>query len=153
LSALAIACDSEPTRAKKPDRILLWSRCLAGRGCIFDLSREGYSISAGVETRGLADLLVDLLGTLEVRGSISAGVLLPKAFHAERIGAAPNLLTRIDYSADGTVTVKASPRAGSTAHAGYAGAATRHHRPDVRIPLIGAPSRAPQLIVAHAGRF
>jgi hypothetical protein len=74
-----------------------------------DQSSDGYSIAAVAETRGLADLVLDLHSKLEVRGRIAAGVLLPQAMRAETHRRGLDLYTRIDYGADGIVTAEAIP--------------------------------------------
>lgn len=116
LLLLAIASHSALAGAAEPDRIFLRFEVFGGPGLHFmtltttvDQSSASYSIAAQAETRGLADLFLDLRSRLEVRGRIAAGALLPQAMRAETHRRGADLNTRIDYGADGAVMAEASP--------------------------------------------
>jgi Protein of unknown function (DUF3108) len=116
LLLLAIASHSALAGAGEPDRIFLRYEVFGGPGLHFmtltttvDQSSASYSIAAQAETRGLADLFLDLRSRLEVRGRIAAGALLPQAMQAETHRRGADLNTRIDYGADGAVMAEASP--------------------------------------------
>jgi hypothetical protein len=116
LLLLALATHSALAGAAEPDRIVLRFEVFGGPGLHFmtltatvDQSSDSYSIAAVAETRGLADLFLDLHSKLEVRGRIAAGTLLPQAMRAATHRRGLDLYTRIDYGADGTVTAEATP--------------------------------------------
>jgi uncharacterized protein DUF3108 len=116
LLLLALALFGALAQAAEPDSIYLRFEVSGGLGlhiltlkATVNQSSERYSITAEAETRSLADLFVDLRSRLEVRGRISGGALLPQAMRAETHRRGVDLNTRIDYSADGTITAEATP--------------------------------------------
>jgi hypothetical protein len=114
LVALALCCAA--ARAAERDSIHLRFEVYGGPALHFltlrvtvDQSASSYAITVMAETRGLADLFVDLRSQLAVRGRISADALFPEAMRAETQRGGVVLHTRIDYAADGTVTAEATP--------------------------------------------
>jgi hypothetical protein len=116
LLLFALATHGALAGAAEPDRTFLRFEVFGGPGLHFmtltvtvDQSSEAYSIAAKAETRGLADLFLNLRSNLKARGRIAAGALLPQAMQAETHRRGLDLYTRIDYGADGTVTAEANP--------------------------------------------
>jgi Protein of unknown function (DUF3108) len=102
--------------AAQPGSIFLRYEVTGGPGLHFltlqvnvDQSPERYSLAVDAETRGIADLFVDLRSRLEARGRIVGDRLLPEAMRAETHRRGVDFHTRVDYGADGSVTAEATP--------------------------------------------
>ena len=85
-----LAVWSGAARAAEPDSIFLRYEVFGGPGLHFltlqvsvDQSPERYSLAVDAETRGIADLFVDLRSRLEAHGRIAGFRLLPVAMGAE----------------------------------------------------------------------
>jgi hypothetical protein len=112
----ALAFCGASTRSAEADPINLRFEVFGGPGLHFltlrvrvDEATGRYAIAVEAETRGLADLFVDLRSRLQVHGKVSAGALLPEAMRAETHRRGVDLSTRIDYGADGTILAEATP--------------------------------------------
>jgi hypothetical protein len=116
LLPLVLVFFGAPARMAESDAIYLRFEVFGGPGLHFltlqvsvEQSTGRYSLAVDAETRGLADLFVDLHSRIETRGTSSADALLPEAMVAETRRRGVDLHTRIDYAADGTVTAEATP--------------------------------------------
>jgi hypothetical protein len=111
----ALSC-STPAPAAEPEPIYLRFEIFGGPGihvmtlqATIGYTREAYSISAEAETRGVANLVLDLHSRLEVHGKVTAAALRPEAMRIETRRRGADYRTRIDYRADGAVSAEASP--------------------------------------------
>jgi Protein of unknown function (DUF3108) len=113
---IALAICSGSARAEDPDLIFLRFEVFAGPGLHFltlqvsvEQSQERYSLTVDAETRGVADLFVDLRSRLEARGRVSGDALFPDAMRAETHRRGIDLHTRIDYGTNGAVVAEVTP--------------------------------------------
>jgi hypothetical protein len=116
LLLVALAACWVPAEAAEPDPIYLRFEVFGGPGVHFmtlqatvSYARETYAISAEAETRGVADLVLDLHSRLEVRGKVAAGALRPDAMRSDTHRRGADYRTRIDYRADGSVGAEVLP--------------------------------------------
>ena len=113
---LALTICGGSARDAESDSVFLRFEVFGGPGLHFltlqvnvQQSQEQYSLAVEAETRGLADLFVDLRSMLEARGRIAGDALLPEAVRAETHRRGVDLHTRIDYGANGAVVAEATP--------------------------------------------